>query len=195
MPPEFKPRGAEGATTPEAKRRPLRSNSESVPVPITAAPHELTGQYFTKDFGAYGVFVGTCVGMRVGAHRHTGEDTYCVQYGRFAPACFSVSCMRTACCSRGSAGALVGIFLTRPAVAWMDGSGSGADDGDAEEISLQALQRLIQSSALDPKGKLTAHLARALRTLRSHTARPLPTDYFVRWRAIQTYPAIPGLYR
>lgn len=66
---------------PPVKRRPLRSNAEEPsPVVMVEPPAEVKGKYFTKDFGAYGIFIGTCIGVRLGAHKHTGKDLFCVQY-------------------------------------------------------------------------------------------------------------------
>jgi hypothetical protein len=75
------PTASDSGLSPAAKRRPLRSNAEELRIPISPAPAVLQNQFFTKDFGPFGVFVGACIGVRLRAHKYTGEDMYCVQYG------------------------------------------------------------------------------------------------------------------
>lgn len=65
---------------PRAKR-PLRSNAVPIPTVVAPPPEALRNHFFTKDFGIHGVFVGACVGVKKGAHKHTGDDLYCLQYG------------------------------------------------------------------------------------------------------------------
>eukprot|EP00038_Savillea_parva_P001437 m.103930 g.103930 ORF g.103930 m.103930 type:complete len:494 (-) comp10502_c0_seq4:31-1512(-) len=81
------------AENPPSKRI-LRSNTDTTPtttVEELPPPPEFRDQYFYRNFGVHGVFVGICIRMARQGHRNGRDDAYFVRYddGDIEDLCYS----------------------------------------------------------------------------------------------------------